>query len=153
MAAMKKVRSIILAVALAWVGACKHCSAGEPTAEKLMAEAYRASHRHETDKAISLYERALAMQPRNADACFNLALLYDWQKANYHRADQVIQKALSIRPSEFDFRWEQAMIRLAQDRDSEGLKLLKSMEQHQYKPAQQARLKKKIAELEHAGVR
>jgi tetratricopeptide (TPR) repeat protein len=110
MAAMKKVRSIILAVALAWVGACKHCSAAEATAEELFHQAVEADHKKQGDKAIALMQRVLQKDPDVTTAYIDLAIYIAKYKSDLDRAEKVIKRGLVLAPNDFGTQFAYAVI-------------------------------------------
>jgi Flp pilus assembly protein TadD len=116
MAAMKKVRSIILAVALAWVGACKHCSAGDAQVDVLIAQGIEAAEKKQPDTAIKLFRQAIRKDPRASNAYMDLAVIYARDKKDPKTAEPFIKRAITLDPESYDYRWQHAMILQAQRR-------------------------------------
>jgi tetratricopeptide (TPR) repeat protein len=150
MAAMKKVRSIILAVALAWVGACKHCSAGQESSDNLMVQAKAATDRHDPDKAIALYRRVVQIDPKASNAYFGLSQVYSFDKKEYAPAEKYIKIALRLAPADFDFHWQYAMVLLMQNRLQQARNELVASASLSHTAEQETRRKQKLVQIDNA---
>ena len=55
--------------------------------------------RNEFDEAESYYKKAIKKDPKNADACNNLAWLYYTKRENLDEAESLVLKAMELNPS------------------------------------------------------
>ncbi len=70
----------------------------------------------EYDKAIELYKKAIAINPKDTSFYYNLGLAY-YEKKEYDKAIESYNKAIAINPKDADFEY------LRKDKDF--LKLIK----------------------------
>ena len=64
---------------------------------------YLYSKTHQTDKAISMYLKAEAMDKKDVNLYYNLATLYE-KKGNKEKADLFLSKAVNLRPGDINSR-------------------------------------------------
>ncbi|MFC5272048.1 OmpA family protein [Adhaeribacter terreus] len=92
---MKILRRVLFLAFCLWFSAVAQSQAQSP--KKIIAKADKAFFRDESEKALSLYEQALAAQPDNIKVNYRLGLLY-LQFKQPHKAVPVLQKATKHAP-------------------------------------------------------
>ncbi|RLB09205.1 MAG: hypothetical protein DRG39_07830 [Deltaproteobacteria bacterium] len=74
-------------------------------------EGERLFEKGDIDKAISIFEKAIRLDPLCAQAYNNLAAIY-WQRQDRERALHYIEKAVKLSPSDLDVLWNYKQIML-----------------------------------------
>ena len=88
-------------------------------AVKLINTANRQVEAGKTEEAISLYKKAIALEPRNALVYFNLGTAYSMGKQDYKQGRVCFQKAVEINP-QFAKAWHNLGLALRNLNDLNG---------------------------------
>jgi tetratricopeptide (TPR) repeat protein len=81
---------------------------------------------HQTSEAISYFERALMLQPKNDSVLFDLSVCY-YNEKNYDKAMEVTEKILRFRKDSPKALYNKAMLLATKGNSSEAEKVLKHL--------------------------
>lgn len=119
-------------------------------AAKTYDQALSQRKRGNVDAAMKLYEEAISIYPYDADFYYNLSIHYARDKKNSERAEELIKKAIELKPERYDLQWEYAAQLLAQGKLDAGKEVLLKAEKLKKTDAQQTELKETLKKIEDA---
>lgn len=93
-------------------------------ASRIYDQALAIRKKGDVDQAIKLYEEAIKVYPYDGDFYYNLSIHYSRDKKDYARAAETIDKAIELKPSNYQFQWQKAVILLAQANLDDAKKVL-----------------------------
>lgn len=120
-------------------------------ATRIYDQALSQRKRGNVERAIKMYEEAISIYPYDADFYYNLAIHYNRDKKDYKHAEELMQKAVELKPQSFSMNWEYAAALLAQgkiDQAKPVLEKAKSLKKTSEQETELADTMKKIADAE-----
>lgn len=117
-------------------------------ASKTYDQALSQRKRGNIDGAIKLYEQAINIYPYDGDFYCNLAIHYARDKKDLDRAQQLINKAVELKPKNYSFQWERAAILLAQGKLEAAKQVLLSAQKLTKTAAQETELNETLVKIE-----
>lgn len=120
-------------------------------AARIYDQALSQRKRGNNDRAVKLYEEAISIYPYDADFYYNLAIHYNRDKKDYKHAEELMQKAVELKPQSYSMHWEYAAALLAQGKLEQAKSVLEKAKSLKKTSEQETELKqtmKKIADAE-----
>ena len=108
------------------------------------------------DRAMKLYEEAISIYPYDADFYYNLAIHYNRDKKDYKHAEELMAKAVELKPETYSMQWEYAAALLAEGKIDQAKTVLEKAKSLKKTAEQEKELKEtlgKIAEAEKEGAK
>lgn len=72
--------------------------------------------RGQVDEAIKLYEQAIKLYPYDGDFYYNIAIHYARDKKDFAKSEDLINKAVELKPQVYSVLWERAVIAIDQNK-------------------------------------
>lgn len=119
-------------------------------AARIYDQALSQRKRGNVDRAVQLYEEAISIYPYDADFYLNLAIHYSRDKKDYKRAEELIQKAIELKPNEYALQWEYAAQLLAQGKLDTAKDVLERAKSLKKTPEQEAELTSTLQKIADA---
>jgi tetratricopeptide (TPR) repeat protein len=119
-------------------------------ASKLYDQALSQRKRGNIDRAVTMYEEAIKIYPYDADFYLNLAIHYSRDKKNYERAEELVKKAIELKPDAYAFQWELAATYLAQGKLDAGKEVLNKAKSLKKTPEQETELNETLKKIDEA---
>jgi Tfp pilus assembly protein PilF len=147
------VASLLLSQASATAAGAEFPGKGEKKdwvrAAKIYDQALSQRKRGNVDRAMKMYEEAISIYPYDADFYYNLAIHYNRDKKDYKHAEELMQKAVELKPNSYSMNWEYAAALLAQGKLDEAKAVLdkaKTLKKTSEQEAELSETLKKIAD-------